>query len=104
MSNPGFSRKKGVSPWLPIGFLAWIVLVLTIFVAFFLAGGQGLRALSFGDAFVFVLLRMAVIALILSPLFLAAFAVWLGYKFLKKRLQTASPTDSEQTSQSKESS
>ena len=63
--------------------------MLTIFVAFYLAGGQGLGGLSFGDALIYVRFRMLAITLILSPLFLAAFTIWLGYRFLiKKKLKT----------------
>src|SRR5713226_9089561 len=91
MSSSGVQRRRGVSPLPPVGFLFWIVLMLTIFVAFYLAGGQGPGALSFGDALIYVLLRMLVITLILAPVFLAVFVIWLGYRFLiKKKLQTAS--------------
>ena len=89
MSGPGFQPRKGVSPWLPVGLLFWVILMLTIFVAFYLAGGQGLGGLSFGDALIYVLFRMLVIAFIFSPLFLAGFTIWLGYRFLiKKKLKT----------------
>lgn len=63
--------------------------MLTIFFAFYLADGQ-LGALSFPDAFLFVVLRMAFIALFFAPLFLAGLTVWLGYRFLiKEKLKAA---------------
>ncbi len=90
MGGPGFQPRKGVSPWLPVGLLLWVILMLTIFVAFYLAGGQGLGGLSFGDALIYVLLRMLAIALTLAPVLLAGLTVWLGYRFLiKKKLKTA---------------
>jgi hypothetical protein len=96
MSSPGFQPRKGVSPWLPVGFLFWVITMLTIFVAFYLAGGQGLGGLSFGDALVYVLLRMLVIMLIFAPVLLGGFTVWLGYRFLiKKKLKPASNRTSE---------
>ncbi len=98
MSEHGLQRKKGVSPWLPVGFLFWMILMLTIFVAFYLAGGQGLGGLSFGDALIYVLLRMLVITLFFAPVFLAGLTVWLGYRFLiKKKLKPASNRTSEET-------
>src|SRR3989442_10959186 len=106
MSSSGVQRRKGVSPWLPVGFLFWVVLILTIFVAFYLAGGQRLGALSFGDALIYVLLRMLVITLILGPVLLAGFTIWLGYRFLikKKPLQTASTQGPEPRTQPKDPS